>query len=82
MAYYTHSGDNHPGAGAALQEGEGIQEPGHAVRANRVRIKRVHLKRQRNALASGRLILQEVPQVSPEVSGVRATTREALQLKR
>jgi hypothetical protein len=33
------------------------------------------MKRQTHTFASGRLILQEVPQVSPEVSGVRAATR-------
>jgi hypothetical protein len=39
-----------PGAGTALQEGERIQEPGHATRANRVRIKGVSMKRQAHAM--------------------------------
>jgi hypothetical protein len=64
-----------PGAGTALQEGERIQEPGQAVREDRVRIKEVHMKREARVLASGRLMRQEVPQVRPEVGGVRATTR-------
>jgi hypothetical protein len=64
-----------PGAGTALQEGERIQEPGYAVRTNRVRSKGVNMKRQTHALSSERLMWQEVPQVRPEVSGVRATTR-------
>jgi hypothetical protein len=43
-----NKGGNHgtdsitPGAGTALQEGERIQEPGHAMRANQVGIKGVH----------------------------------------
>jgi hypothetical protein len=45
------------------------------VLENRVRIKGVHMKRQTHAFASVRLRRQEVPEVRPEVSGVRATTR-------
>jgi hypothetical protein len=47
------------------------------VRNNRVRIKGVHKKRQTHAFASWRLMRQEVPQVRPEVSGVRAGTRRS-----
>jgi hypothetical protein len=64
-----------PGAGTALQEGERTQEPGHAMRESRVCIKGVHMKRKTHALASGRLMRREVPQVHPDVSGVPATTR-------
>jgi hypothetical protein len=57
-------------AGAALQEGKRIQEPGQAVPANRVRIKGVHMERQTHT--SGRLMRQEVPQVRPEaVQGIK-----------
>jgi hypothetical protein len=63
-----------PGAGTALQEGERIQELGHAVNTNRIHVKGVHMKCQMHVLSDGRLMWQEVPQVSREVSGVRATT--------
>jgi hypothetical protein len=48
------------------------------VRENRVRSKGVDMKRQTHALAGGRLMRQEVPQVRPEVSAVRATTRGSI----
>jgi hypothetical protein len=41
------------GARTVLQEGEMIQEPGHVTNPDRFCIKRVHMKRQTRALASG-----------------------------
>jgi hypothetical protein len=47
------------------------------VREDGVCIKDVHMQRQAYALASRRLLRQEVPQVRPEVSRVRAATWES-----
>jgi hypothetical protein len=59
---------------ASLRERGRIQEPGQTVRANRVCIKGIHMKRQTHTFVSGRLMRQKVSQVCPEVSGVRTTT--------
>jgi hypothetical protein len=55
--------------------GSRSQGPGLAMRANRIRIERVHIKRKAHELASRRIRRKEVPQVRPEVIGVRTTTR-------
>jgi hypothetical protein len=52
-----------------------MQDPRHAMYANRIRIKEFHEKRQSQARGSWRLRRQKVPQVCSEVSRVRTTTK-------
>jgi hypothetical protein len=64
--------------GPALQEEERIQEPGDAVRANRICIKGIYIKGQAHSRASQCSRRQEVSQVCPELSRVGATKQRSL----
>jgi hypothetical protein len=67
------------GAGAALQDGERIQEPG--ARTCNICERNLHHRSPHEVPGAhvSELVRQEVPQVCPEISRIRATKRRSLE---
>jgi hypothetical protein len=69
-------------AGTALQEGERLQEPGHAMRVNGVRIKQVLMKRQAHSAREQASQAAGGPTGAQRSVGSRHARGEAVQLNR